>query len=70
MDVFRDATFYVYFALVLIELVLSCFPERPPLFSKTVNVPVSISCGCVGRGWLWLSEAGKHVQLGLPNCLS
>ncbi|KAJ6656004.1 hypothetical protein lerEdw1_004589 [Lerista edwardsae] len=39
VDVFRDATFYIYFALVLTQLVLSCFPERPPLFSKTVSVP-------------------------------
>ncbi|XP_077172136.1 multidrug resistance-associated protein 1-like isoform X2 [Paroedura picta] len=39
IDVFRFATFYVYFALVLLQLILSCFAERPPLFSKVVHVP-------------------------------
>uniref|UniRef100_A0A8C8SUN0 Multidrug resistance-associated protein 1 n=1 Tax=Pelusios castaneus TaxID=367368 RepID=A0A8C8SUN0_9SAUR len=37
VDVFRYVTFYSYFILVLIQLILSCFPERPPLFSETVN---------------------------------
>uniref|UniRef100_A0A8C0HFM2 Multidrug resistance-associated protein 1 n=1 Tax=Chelonoidis abingdonii TaxID=106734 RepID=A0A8C0HFM2_CHEAB len=37
IDVFRYVTFYSYFVLVLIQLILSCFPERPPLFSETVN---------------------------------
>lgn len=41
IDVFRFATFCVYFALVLLQLILSCFAERPPLFSKAVHVPVS-----------------------------
>ncbi|EMP37352.1 Multidrug resistance-associated protein 1 [Chelonia mydas] len=39
VDVFRYVTFYSYFVLVLIQLILSCFPERPPLFSETVNDP-------------------------------
>uniref|UniRef100_A0A8D0L527 Multidrug resistance-associated protein 1 n=1 Tax=Sphenodon punctatus TaxID=8508 RepID=A0A8D0L527_SPHPU len=39
VDVFRYVTFYIYFVLVLIQLILSCFPERPPLFSETVNDP-------------------------------
>ncbi|XP_062999456.1 multidrug resistance-associated protein 1-like [Elgaria multicarinata webbii] len=39
VDVFRYVTFYIYFTLVLIQLILSCFPERPPLFSETVHVP-------------------------------
>uniref|UniRef100_A0A8C2SIC2 Multidrug resistance-associated protein 1 n=1 Tax=Capra hircus TaxID=9925 RepID=A0A8C2SIC2_CAPHI len=38
-DVFRDATFYIYFSLVLIQLVLSCFSDRSPLFSETINDP-------------------------------
>lgn len=42
---FRDATFYVYFSLVLIQLVLSCFSDRLPLFSETVNDPVSVITG-------------------------
>ncbi|XP_030063833.1 ATP-binding cassette sub-family C member 3 isoform X2 [Microcaecilia unicolor] len=32
-DLFRFTTFYIYFALVFIELILSCFVERPPFFS-------------------------------------
>uniref|UniRef100_A0A8C3TFS9 Canalicular multispecific organic anion transporter 2 n=1 Tax=Chelydra serpentina TaxID=8475 RepID=A0A8C3TFS9_CHESE len=30
---FRFTTFYSYFALILIELILSCFKENPPFFS-------------------------------------
>uniref|UniRef100_A0A8D2JDE4 ATP-binding cassette sub-family C member 6 n=1 Tax=Varanus komodoensis TaxID=61221 RepID=A0A8D2JDE4_VARKO len=33
---------YVYFALVLLELVLCCFVDQPPFFSKVLNDPVSI----------------------------
>ncbi|XP_017652829.1 multidrug resistance-associated protein 1 [Nannospalax galili] len=39
VDTFRDSTFYVYFCLVLVQLVLSCFSDRPPLFSETINDP-------------------------------
>ncbi|XP_074237715.1 multidrug resistance-associated protein 1 isoform X5 [Saimiri boliviensis] len=39
MDLFRDVTFYVYFTLVLIQLVLSCFSDRSPLFSETIHDP-------------------------------
>ncbi|XP_053413290.1 multidrug resistance-associated protein 1 isoform X3 [Nycticebus coucang] len=39
VDVFRDVMFYVYFSLVLIQLVLSCFSDHSPLFSETVNDP-------------------------------
>lgn len=42
VDVFRDVTFYVYFSLVLIQLILSCFSDRSPLFSETINDPVSV----------------------------
>ncbi|NXA88006.1 MRP1 protein, partial [Melanocharis versteri] len=38
-DAFRYVTFCIYFVLVLVELVLCCFPEQPPLFSETVNDP-------------------------------
>uniref|UniRef100_A0A674KCL9 Multidrug resistance-associated protein 1 n=1 Tax=Terrapene triunguis TaxID=2587831 RepID=A0A674KCL9_9SAUR len=41
VDVFRYITFYSYFVLVLIQLILSCFPERPPLFSETIPCPES-----------------------------
>ncbi|XP_036923546.1 multidrug resistance-associated protein 1 [Sturnira hondurensis] len=39
VDVFRDVTFYIYFCLVLTQLILSCFSDRSPLFSETVNDP-------------------------------
>uniref|UniRef100_A0A2K5X4E9 Multidrug resistance-associated protein 1 n=1 Tax=Macaca fascicularis TaxID=9541 RepID=A0A2K5X4E9_MACFA len=39
VDLFRDMTFYVYFSLVLIQLVLSCFSDRSPLFSETIHDP-------------------------------
>ncbi|CAK6444659.1 unnamed protein product [Pipistrellus nathusii] len=39
VDVFRDVTFYIYSFLVLIQLVLSCFSDRSPLFSETINDP-------------------------------
>ncbi|XP_069066294.1 multidrug resistance-associated protein 1 isoform X1 [Pleurodeles waltl] len=37
IDVFRYATFFTYFSLVLIQLILACFPDLPPLFSETVH---------------------------------
>uniref|UniRef100_A0A2K5RIC6 Multidrug resistance-associated protein 1 n=1 Tax=Cebus imitator TaxID=2715852 RepID=A0A2K5RIC6_CEBIM len=39
VDLFRDISFYVYFTLVLIQLVLSCFSDRSPLFSETIHDP-------------------------------
>ncbi|XP_053551240.1 multidrug resistance-associated protein 1 isoform X2 [Bombina bombina] len=38
-NIFRDTTFYIYFALVLVELILSTIPDHPPLFSERVNDP-------------------------------
>ncbi|CAH1274483.1 ABCC1 [Branchiostoma lanceolatum] len=38
-DIFRFVTFYVYFTLVLIQLILSTVSERPPLFSKINSDP-------------------------------
>uniref|UniRef100_A0A8C5BAT0 ATP-binding cassette, sub-family C (CFTR/MRP), member 3 n=1 Tax=Gadus morhua TaxID=8049 RepID=A0A8C5BAT0_GADMO len=40
-DKLRFTTFYLYFSLVLLELILSCFNEKPPLFSTVVTDPVS-----------------------------
>ncbi|XP_012587108.1 PREDICTED: multidrug resistance-associated protein 1 [Condylura cristata] len=39
VSVFRDVTFYIYFSLVLVQLVLSCLSDRSPLFSETINDP-------------------------------
>ncbi|XP_041671462.1 ATP-binding cassette sub-family C member 3 isoform X2 [Cheilinus undulatus] len=38
-DKLRLTTFCFYFILVLLELILSCFNERPPLFSNVVTDP-------------------------------
>uniref|UniRef100_A0A8C2VPQ5 ATP binding cassette subfamily C member 3 n=1 Tax=Chinchilla lanigera TaxID=34839 RepID=A0A8C2VPQ5_CHILA len=38
-DPFRFSTFYIYFALVLSALILSCFREKPPLFSPKSEDP-------------------------------
>uniref|UniRef100_A0A8C4VBH8 Multidrug resistance-associated protein 1 n=1 Tax=Falco tinnunculus TaxID=100819 RepID=A0A8C4VBH8_FALTI len=39
VDAFRYVTFCIYFILLLVQLILCCLPERPPLFSETVNDP-------------------------------
>ncbi|NWH22945.1 MRP1 protein, partial [Grus americana] len=39
VDAFRYVTFCIYFLLLFVQLILCCFPERPPLFSETVNDP-------------------------------
>ncbi|KFP30660.1 Multidrug resistance-associated protein 1, partial [Colius striatus] len=39
VDSFRYATFCIYFILLFVQLILCCFPERPPLFSETINDP-------------------------------
>ncbi|CAL8304688.1 unnamed protein product [Lota lota] len=38
-DKLRFTSFYLYFSLVLLELILSCFNEKPPLFSTVVTDP-------------------------------
>ncbi|XP_033468170.2 ATP-binding cassette sub-family C member 3 isoform X2 [Epinephelus lanceolatus] len=35
----RFTTFYIYFSLVVCELILCCFNEKPPLFSNVVTDP-------------------------------
>ncbi|XP_061472000.1 ATP-binding cassette sub-family C member 3 isoform X2 [Rhineura floridana] len=49
-DRFRIITFYVYFALILIELVLSCLKEKPPFFSP-VNLDLN-PCPELNSGFL------------------
>lgn len=41
-DKLRFTTFYLYFGLTVAELILSCFNEKPPLFSSVVTDPVSV----------------------------
>lgn len=80
MDVFRDSTFYIYCLLVLVQLVLSCFSDRAPLFSETINDPVSgagihtCRCGAPAHlvyGWVcvWVCGGLCVVQYG-PVCMS
>ncbi|MGH0114521.1 UNVERIFIED_CONTAM: hypothetical protein FKN15_019661 [Acipenser sinensis] len=38
-DQLRFTTFYIYFGLLLFQLILSCFNEKPPLFSSIVTDP-------------------------------
>lgn len=40
-DKLRFTTFYFYFSLIVAELILSCFNEKPPLFSNIDTDPVS-----------------------------
>ncbi|XP_030664475.1 LOW QUALITY PROTEIN: putative pyridoxal-dependent decarboxylase domain-containing protein 2, partial [Nomascus leucogenys] len=50
---FRDITFYVCFSLLLIQLVLSCFSDRSPLFSETIHDPIADPT---------LAEMGKNLK--------
>uniref|UniRef100_A0A4W3K651 ATP-binding cassette, sub-family C (CFTR/MRP), member 3 n=1 Tax=Callorhinchus milii TaxID=7868 RepID=A0A4W3K651_CALMI len=51
-DRFRFATFYVYFALLLVQLILSSFSEPPPLFSKLNPCPED-SAGFLSKITFW-----------------
>ncbi|KAM9392165.1 multidrug resistance-associated protein 1 isoform 2-T2 [Pholidichthys leucotaenia] len=37
VDVWRYTTFYIYYALLLIALILSCLADQPPLFSQAIK---------------------------------
>ncbi|NXL86149.1 MRP3 protein, partial [Alectura lathami] len=53
---FRSATFYMYFALVIIELILSCFKEKPPFFSPINTDPnpsPELTSGFLSRLTFW-----------------
>ncbi|KAF4093148.1 hypothetical protein AMELA_G00028850 [Ameiurus melas] len=39
IDLFRYTTFYIYYALLLISLILSCISDQLPLFSPAVKDP-------------------------------
>ncbi|XP_021067908.1 canalicular multispecific organic anion transporter 2 [Mus pahari] len=56
LDPFRFTTFYIYFALVLCALILSCFKEKPPLFSPEnldTNPCPETSAGFFSRLSFW-----------------
>ncbi|NXJ08863.1 MRP3 protein, partial [Odontophorus gujanensis] len=53
---FRSATFYIYFVLIIIELILSCFKEKPPFFSPAITDPNSspeLTSGFLSRLTFW-----------------
>ncbi|KAK9957353.1 hypothetical protein ABG768_011605 [Culter alburnus] len=37
VDVFKYTTFYIYYAMLLISLILACLSDQPPLFSQAVK---------------------------------
>ncbi|XP_060758138.1 multidrug resistance-associated protein 1 isoform X2 [Neoarius graeffei] len=37
VNIFRYTTFYIYYTLLLISLILSCISDQPPFFSPTVK---------------------------------
>ncbi|XP_031208632.1 canalicular multispecific organic anion transporter 2 [Mastomys coucha] len=56
LDPFRFTTFYIYFALVVCALILSCFKEKPPLFSPEnldTNPCPETSAGFFSRLSFW-----------------
>ncbi|KFW92975.1 Canalicular multispecific organic anion transporter 2, partial [Phalacrocorax carbo] len=53
---FRFTTFYIYFALIIIELILSCFKEKPPFFSPINTDPnpcPELTSGFLSRLTFW-----------------
>ncbi|KFR15692.1 Canalicular multispecific organic anion transporter 2, partial [Opisthocomus hoazin] len=53
---FRFTTFYIYFALVIVELILSCFKEKPPFFSPVSTDPnpcPELTSGFLSRLTFW-----------------
>ncbi|XP_061089118.1 ATP-binding cassette sub-family C member 3 isoform X4 [Conger conger] len=71
-DKLRFTTFYLYFGLVLVQLILSCFNERPPLFSSVVTDPnpcPETSAGFLSTMtfWWFTSMAIKGYRKPLEN---
>uniref|UniRef100_A0A8B9CRU4 Multidrug resistance-associated protein 1 n=1 Tax=Anser brachyrhynchus TaxID=132585 RepID=A0A8B9CRU4_9AVES len=52
VDAFRYVTFCTYFILLLVQLILCCFPEQPPLFSETKPCP-EFSASFLSRITFW-----------------
>ncbi|XP_051968146.1 ATP-binding cassette sub-family C member 3-like isoform X3 [Xyrauchen texanus] len=71
-DKLRFTTFYIYFGLTLLELILSCFNEKPPLFSSVVTDPNACpetSAGFLSKMtfWWFTSMAIKGYKSPLEN---
>ncbi|XP_016102850.1 canalicular multispecific organic anion transporter 2-like isoform X1 [Sinocyclocheilus grahami] len=55
-DKLRFTMFYIYFGLTLLQLILSCFNEKPPLFSSVVtdpNVCPETTAGFLSKMTFW-----------------
>uniref|UniRef100_A0A672M398 ABC-type glutathione-S-conjugate transporter n=1 Tax=Sinocyclocheilus grahami TaxID=75366 RepID=A0A672M398_SINGR len=71
-DALRFTMFYIYFGLTLIQLILSCFNEKPPLFSSVVTDPNAcpeITAGFLSKMtfWWFTSMAIKGYKSPLEN---
>lgn len=71
-DKLRFTTFYIYFSLTLLQLILSCFNEKPPLFSSVVTDPNAcpeITAGFISKMtfWWFTSMAIKGYRSPLEN---
>ncbi|KAK2885071.1 ATP-binding cassette sub-family C member 3 isoform X2 [Channa argus] len=71
-DKLRFTTFYFYFSLVVCELILCCFNERPPLFSSVVTDPnpcPEATAGFLSRMtfWWFTSMAIKGYKMPLET---
>ncbi|XP_061612365.1 ATP-binding cassette sub-family C member 3 isoform X4 [Phyllopteryx taeniolatus] len=69
-DKLRFTTFYFYFGLVVLELILCCFNEKPPLFSNVVadpNVCPESTAGFLSKMtfWWFTSMAIKGYKMPL-----
>uniref|UniRef100_A0A7N6B084 ATP-binding cassette, sub-family C (CFTR/MRP), member 3 n=1 Tax=Anabas testudineus TaxID=64144 RepID=A0A7N6B084_ANATE len=69
-DKLRFTTFYFYFTLVVCELILCCFNEKPPLFSNVVTDPnpcPETTAGFLSRMtfWWFTSMAIKGYKMPL-----
>uniref|UniRef100_A0A8C2FZH9 Uncharacterized protein n=1 Tax=Cyprinus carpio TaxID=7962 RepID=A0A8C2FZH9_CYPCA len=71
-DKLRFTTFYIYFGLTLLQLILSCFNEKPPHFSSVVtdpNVCPETTAGFISKMtfWWFTSMAIKGYKSPLEN---
>uniref|UniRef100_A0A8C1ND70 ATP-binding cassette, sub-family C (CFTR/MRP), member 3 n=1 Tax=Cyprinus carpio TaxID=7962 RepID=A0A8C1ND70_CYPCA len=71
-DRLRFTTFYIYFGLTLLQLILSCFNEKPPHFSSVVtdpNVCPETTAGFISKMtfWWFTSMAIKGYKSPLEN---
>uniref|UniRef100_A0A672Q4D1 ABC-type glutathione-S-conjugate transporter n=1 Tax=Sinocyclocheilus grahami TaxID=75366 RepID=A0A672Q4D1_SINGR len=81
-DKLRFTMFYIYFGLTLLQLILSCFNEKPPLFSSVVTDPVSLYVilfySMAIKGYksplenkdLWSLNKHDSSELVVPNLLN